>query len=53
VASIVPGDPPYVVTVDGTRYFEGALMSSGHRINKIEEKQVVLEFNGVLTPLVF
>jgi type III secretion protein D len=53
VASIVPGDPPYVVTVDGTRYFEGALLPSGHRIAAIEEKQVLLEFNGVRTPLIF
>lgn len=53
VASIVQGDPPYVVTVDGTRYFEGALLPSGHRIAGIEEKQVLLEFNGVRTPLIF
>lgn len=53
VASIVPGDPPYVVTADGTRYFEGALLPTGHRIAGIEERQVVLERNGVKTPLVF
>ena len=53
VASIVPGDPPYVVTADGTRYFEGALLPTGHRIAAIEEQQVVLEINGVKTPLVF
>ena len=53
VASIVPGDPPYVVTVDGTRYFEGALLPTGHRIAGIEERQVVLEIHGVRTPLVF
>lgn len=53
VASIVPGDPPYVVTVDGTRYFEGALLPTGHRIAGIADKQVLLEFNGVRTPLEF
>jgi type III secretion protein D len=53
VASIVPGDPPYVVTVDGTRYFEGALLPTGHRIAGIEERRVVLDFNGVQTALVF
>ena len=26
---------------------------SGHRIAAIEEKQVLLEFNGVRTPLIF
>lgn len=53
VASIVPGDPPYVVTVDGTRYFEGALLPTGHRIAGIEEHRVVLDINGVRTALVF
>jgi len=53
VSAIVPGEPPYVVTVDGTRYFEGALLPTGHRIAGIEERQVVLEFHGVRTPLVF
>ncbi len=53
VSSIVPGDPPYVVTADGTRYFEGALLPTGHRIAAIHEHQVVLEINGVQTPLVF
>ena len=53
ISSIVPGDPPYVVTIDGTRYFEGALLPTGHRIAAIEEHQVVLELGGVRTPLVF
>jgi type III secretion protein D len=53
VASIVAGDPAYVVTADGTRYFLGAMLPTGHRIAAIEEHQVVLELNGVRTPLVF
>lgn len=53
VSSVVPGDPAYVVTADGTRYFQGALLPTGHRIASIEERRVVLEFNGVQTPLVF
>ena len=53
ISSIVAGDPPYVVTSDGTRYFEGALLPTGHRIAAIEEHQVVLELGGVRTPLVF
>ena len=53
ISSIVAGDPPYVVTSDGTRYFEGALLPTGHRIAGIEEHQVVLELGGVRTPLVF
>jgi type III secretion protein D len=53
LASIVPGAPPYVVTADGTRYFEGALLPTGHRIHRIEQHQVVLELQGVHTPLLF
>ncbi len=53
VSSVVQGDPAYVVTADGTRYFQGALLPTGHRIASIEERRVVLEFNGVQTPLVF
>ncbi len=53
LASIVPGEPPYVVTADGTRYFEGALLPTGHRIHRIEQHQVVLELQGVHTPLLF
>ena len=53
ISSIVAGAPPYLVTIDGTRYFEGALLPTGHRIAAIEEHQVVLELGGVRTPLVF
>jgi type III secretion protein D len=53
VSSVVPGDAAYVVTADGTRYFQGALLPTGHRIAAIEERRVVLEMNGVQTPLVF
>jgi len=53
VASIVPGDPSYVVTADGTRYFEGALLPTGHRIAGIQEHEVMLEKEGLRTPLRF
>ncbi|HUG22598.1 SctD/MshK family protein [Piscinibacter sp.] len=53
VASIVPGDPSYVVTADGTRYFEGALLPTGHRIAGIQEHEVLLEKGGTRTPLRF
>lgn len=53
VASIVPGDTPYVVTVDGTRYFVGALLPSGHRLASITETEVMLEKDGKLSPLKF
>jgi type III secretion protein D len=53
VAAIVSGDPPYVVTADGTRYFVGALLPSGHRLASIAEQQVMLDKNGKLTALRF
>jgi type III secretion protein D len=53
VASIVPGDNAYVVTVDGTRYFAGALLPSGHRLGSITESEVMLEKDGKSLPLKF
>ena len=53
IASVVPGDPAYLVTVDGTRYFEGALLPSGHRIASIKPQQVMLDLDGAMSPLLF
>lgn len=53
IASIVPGGTPYVVTADGTRYFTGALLPTGHRVVEIREREVRLEINGISTPLRF
>ncbi len=53
VASIVPGPVAYVVTVDGTHYFVGALLPSGHRLASITDTEVMLEKDGKLSPLKF
>lgn len=53
IASLVPGDPAYVVTVDGARYFVGAMLPSGHRITQIAAQRVVLERDGQSTNLNF
>lgn len=53
VASIVTGDEPYVATQDGTRYFIGALLPTGHRILAIADGRVELEREGLNTALVF
>jgi len=53
VASIVAGMQPYVVTQDGTRYFIGALLPTGHRILAIEGGRVELEREGQNTALAF
>ena len=53
VASVVAGPEPYVVTADGTRYFVGALLPTGHRILAISGSRVELEREGQATALVF
>ncbi|MDO5626158.1 MAG: hypothetical protein Q4G71_15895 [Pseudomonadota bacterium] len=53
VAAIVPGEPAYVVTADGTRYFEGAILPSGHRILAILSDRVQMEREGVPSTLNF
>lgn len=53
VASIVPGNPAYVVTADGTRYFQGALLPTGHRIVAVKTGEVLLERGGQSMALQF
>lgn len=53
IASLVQGDPAYVVTADGSRYFVGATLPSGHRITEVAAQRVTLELNGRQTTLNF
>ncbi len=53
VASIVPGESPYVVTADGTRYFVGGLLPTGHRIEAIDAHRVQLAKDGQRSELSF
>lgn len=53
IAAVVSGNPGYVVTSDGTRYFIGALLPTGHSILSIEGQQVMVERDGEIRPLVF
>ncbi len=46
VSTVVAGDPAYIQTVDGARYFPGAMMPSGHRLVGIEGQTVLLEKDG-------
>lgn len=46
VSTLVAGDPGYIQTVDGARYFPGAVMPSGHRLVGIEGNNVYIEKNG-------
>ena len=53
IASLVQGDPAYVVTADGSRYFVGATLPSGHRITEVGAQRVTLELNGRQSTLNF
>lgn len=46
VSSVVVGDPAYIQTADGARYFPGAVLPSGHRLIAIQGDSVHLEKNG-------
>lgn len=46
VASVVTGDPPYILTEDGARYFSGALLPSGYYLVAIEGNHVLLDRRG-------
>ncbi|RTL36317.1 MAG: hypothetical protein EKK53_23150 [Burkholderiales bacterium] len=51
VAVIDSSDSPYFITADGSRYFNGALLPSGHRVVEIAERTVVIERDGQRTRL--
>jgi type III secretion protein D len=53
IASLVPGEPAYIVTADGSRYFVGAVLPTGHRITQIAAQSVTLEFDGQRSTLNF
>ena len=51
-ASFVAGDPGYIVTEDGTRWFAGAALPTGHRIVEIGEGSLTVERDGLRDILV-
>ena len=46
-ASFVSGDPGYIVTEDGTRWFPGASLPTGHKIVEITDNTVIVERDGL------
>lgn len=46
VSTVVAGNPFYIQTADGARYFSGAILPSGHRLVGIDGSNVYLEKNG-------
>lgn len=53
VSTVVSGDPSYIQTVDGARYFSGAMLPSGHRLVAIRGNVVVVEKGGRETQIAF
>jgi type III secretion protein D len=53
IASLVPGEPAYIVTADGSRYFIGSMLPTGHKIMQIAAQSVKLERDGQETTLNF
>lgn len=53
VASVVTGDPPYILTEDGARYFAGAVLPSGYRLVAIDGNKVRLDRRGKTFTLKF
>jgi type III secretion protein D len=53
VSTVVGGDPAFIQTVDGARYFAGAVMPSGHRLVGIKGNTVVFEKSGRQTRVSF
>jgi hypothetical protein len=50
-AVVTDAELPYIVTADGSRYFHGALLPSGHRVVGIADRQVTVELDGQATEL--
>jgi hypothetical protein len=50
-AVVADAETPYFVTADGSRYFIGALLPSGHRVLQIAAQAVTVERDGQLTRL--
>jgi type III secretion protein D len=46
VATVVAGNPGYVLTADGARYFPGAVLPSGHRLVAVEPAAIRVESSG-------
>lgn len=52
LATFVDGDPGYITTADGTRWFAGAQVPTGHRIVTIGNGRASFERNGQIEELV-
>lgn len=53
IKMVVTTDPAFILTEDGSRYFTGAILPSGHKIKAIFEKTVQLERDNEVVDLLF
>lgn len=53
VATIVGGPRGYIVTDDGSRYFVGAMLPTGHRIVRLRDGEMMVELDGARTTYKF
>ncbi|MEQ1537706.1 MAG: hypothetical protein ABL928_02165 [Sphingorhabdus sp.] len=53
IASFVDGDPAYIATADGTKWFKGAAVPTGHMITDIGNGRVRFEREGKIEELSF
>jgi type III secretion protein D len=53
IAALVTGAMAHVVTADGSRYFVGAQLPSGHRIAQVNAQALLLERDGEFSMLSF
>ena len=53
IKMVVSSDPAFILTEDGSRYFQGAILPSGYKIKSILEKTVQLERDNEIVDLVF
>ncbi len=53
IASFVDGDPAYISTADGTRWFKGGAVPTGHIITEIGNGRVRFERDGKIEELSF
>ncbi len=51
LASLVDGDPGYIVTADGQYWFAGALLPTGHRLVSVGKGEIRFERDGLVETL--
>jgi type III secretion protein D len=52
LATYVAGDPSYIVTADGTRWFPGAIVPTGHEIVAMKENRITFQREGKTDELI-